>query len=257
MKRITLLAIGGLALALMQAQAEDRRVPVIVELFTSEGCSSCPPADQLLAKLEHTQPVPGVRVIALEEHVDYWNYLGWNDPFSSSQYRARQNDYAHKFFTDNIYTPQMIVNGQAQFVGDDGGRAFQEIVRASQAQTMQVDLKSTPNAGGPELLDLWVQVTNTSKRKVHGANVYLAVTEDQLSTRVPRGENSGRTLSHAAVVRSFGMIGKIDPRGASVGQITNTLRLPKEWRRENLRAVVFVQEADSYRITGAGITELQ
>src|ERR1700735_1542793 len=103
----------------LAAAASDRPVPVIVELFTSEGCSSCPAADRMLARLEQTQPVPGAQVVAIEEHVDYWNQLGWNDPFSSPQYRARQNDYAVAFKANNIYTPQMVVNGQSEFVGSD------------------------------------------------------------------------------------------------------------------------------------------
>lgn len=109
------------------ALAIDGPVPVIVELFTSEGCSSCPSADRLLARLEQMQPVPGAQVIAVEEHVDYWNQLGWADPFSSPQYRARQNDYALAFHAGDIYTPQMVVNGQAAFVGTDMNRAYHEI----------------------------------------------------------------------------------------------------------------------------------
>jgi hypothetical protein len=250
-----LLALSTL-LCLACAQADDRRVPVVVELFTSEGCSSCPPADQLLARMDHNQPVPGVRVVALEEHVDYWNSLGWTDPFSSSQYRVRQNEYGRKFQTDSIYTPQMIVNGQTGFVGNDPDRAYQEIGRAAQAQTTLVELKTAPNGKDPDLVDLSVQVTNPNGGKARSSNVYLAVTENDLSSNVSRGENSGRLLRHAPVVRSFGVIGKLDARGSNTAQITNTLRLPHEWRRENLRAVVFVQERDSYKITGAGITDL-
>jgi|HubBroStandDraft_4_1064222.scaffolds.fasta_scaffold67007_3 hypothetical protein len=254
MRYVAILAFLGLRLA--QA-ADDRRVPVVVELFTSEGCSSCPPADQLLARMDRSQPVAGVRVIALEEHVDYWNSLGWTDPFSSSQYRFRQNDYGRKFSAEGIYTPQMIVNGQAQFVGTDGDRAAQEIARAALQQSIVLELKATPKASDPDLVDLSVKVTNTEPGKAHNSNVYLAVTESDLSSNVQRGENSGRLLRHAPVVRSFGVIGKIDARGASTGAITDTLKLPREWKRENLRAVVFVQERDSFKITGAAITDLR
>jgi hypothetical protein len=198
-----------------------------------------------------------VRVIALEEHVDYWNSLGWTDPFSSSQYRFRQNDYGRKFSAEGIYTPQMIVNGQAQFVGTDGDRAAQEIARAALQQTTMVELKASPKASDPDLVDLSVKVTNIEPGKAHNSNVYLAVTESDLSSNVQRGENSGRLLRHAPVVRSFGVIGKIDARGASTGAITDTLKLPREWKRENLRAVVFVQERDSFKITGAAITDLR
>jgi hypothetical protein len=251
--RLALLAVLGLAML----QAEDRRVPVIVELFTSEGCSSCPPADQLLARMERSQPVPGARVIALEEHVDYWNQLGWVDPFSAPQYRGRQNDYALAFHAENIYTPQMVVNGQVQFIGDDSNRAYQVIGAAKQNQTTLVDLKNAANAKDPDLVDLSVQVTSPKNPKPHAEDVYLAVTESELESQVLRGENAGRRLRHAPVVRSFGIIGRIDPNGSNIGQITNTLRLPHEWRRENLRAVVFVQEHDTLRITGASTAELR
>lgn len=241
-------------LAALGARADDARVPVVVELFTSEGCSSCPPADQLLSRMDRNQPIAGVRVIALEEHVDYWNALGWTDPFSSAQYRVRQNEYGHKFLTEGVYTPQMIVNGQAQFVGSDGARASQEIEHAAREETTMVELKTSANMKDPEAVDLAVKVTNPGK--THNSNVYLAVTESDLSTNVAKGENSGRMLRHGPVVRSFGVIGKIDAKGSSTGAITSTLRFPHEWKRENLRAVVFVQERDSYKITGAQITEL-
>jgi hypothetical protein len=209
--------------------------------------------------MDRSQPVAGVRVIALEEHVDYWNSLGWTDPFSSSQYRFRQNDYGRKFSAEGIYTPQMIVNGQAQFVGTDGDRAAQEIARAALQQSIVLELKATPKASDPDLVDLSVKVTLGLILKVHNldSNVYLAVTESDLSSNVQRGENSGRLLRHAPVVRSFGVIGKIDARGSNAGAITDTLKLPREWKRENLRAVVFVQERDSFKITGAAITDLR
>lgn len=253
MRLLALLGIVGIPLA----WAQDRRVPVIVELFTSEGCSSCPPADALLARMERTQPVAGVRIVALEEHVDYWNQLGWNDPFSSPQYRARQNDYAVFARTDNIYTPQIVVSGQAAFVGDDAHRAYQEIGLAAQSQTISVDLKATPNSRSADLMDLSVQVSNPKSAKAHAANLYLAVTETDLAMNVPSGENAGRMLRHSAVVRSFGVIGRIDPRGSNTGQVVSTLRLPREWKRDNLHAVVFVQERDSLRITGAGVLDLR
>ena len=250
----------GVLLALLSlppASAQDRLVPIIVELFTSEGCSSCPPADLLLARLERTQPIAGARVIALEEHVDYWNQLGWVDPFSAPQYRSRQNDYAMVFRAENLYTPQMVVNGQAGFVGNDSNRAYQEVAAARQTQTALIDVKSRPNGSDPELVDLLVQVTYAKPGKPRAADVYLAVTESDLESSVLRGENAGRHLRHASVVRSFGVIGRMDSRGSNMGAINNTLRLPHEWKRENLRAVVFLQERNSLRITGAGIADLR
>jgi hypothetical protein len=249
-------ALYAFALCVPLALAADRPVPVIVELFTSEGCSSCPPADRLLARLESTQPVPGAQVVAIEEHVDYWNQLGWVDPFSSPQFRARQNDYAVAFHAGDIYTPQMVVNGQIEFVGSDMSRALREIGAAVHAETTEIDLGTTPNSHDPELLDLSVRMNSPHTAKLHDSNVYLAVTENNLVTFVPRGENAGRTLRHSAVARSFGVIGRVDSHGASGGQLVSTLRLPSDWKREHLRAVVFVQERDSRRITGAGAIDL-
>jgi hypothetical protein len=246
----------ALAICVPLATAADRPVPVIVELFTSEGCSSCPAADRLLSRLEQTQPVAGAQVIAIEEHVDYWNQLGWNDPFSSPQYRARQNDYALAFHASDIFTPQMVVNGQTAFVGSDMNRAYHEIGAAAQAMTTQVALGANANPRDQDLLDLSVQVSNPKSAKWRDSNVYLAVTEKGLMTPVQGGENAGHTLRHSSVVRSFGVIGRVDPKGANGGQLVSTLRLPREWKRENLHAVVFVQERGSFRITGANVVDL-
>ena len=236
--------------------AADRPVPVVVELFTSEGCSSCPAADRLLSRLEQTQPVAGAQVIAVEEHVDYWNQLGWKDPFSSPQYRARQNDYAIAFHASDIFTPQMVVNGQAAFVGSDMNRAYREIGAAAQAASTEITLGTNPNPKDDDLVDLSVQVNNPRSAKWRDSNVYLAVTERGLATPVQGGENAGHTLRHSSVVRSFGVIGRLDPKGANGGQLVSTLRIPREWKRENLRAVVFVQERSSYHITGANVVDL-
>jgi hypothetical protein len=250
------LALASLLLGSTAALAQDQRVPVIVELFTSEGCSSCPPADILLARLERTQPVAGARILALEEHVDYWNQLGWTDPFSSPQFRARQNDYAVMARTDNIYTPQMVVSGQFGFVGDDVEEAGRAIAQAARSQTTAVELTATTDAKDPTLVKLSVLVVNSKNTKIRDANLYLAVTEDRLVSDVSHGENAGRRLRHSAVVRSFGIIGRMDSHGSSEGRIVSTLRLPSDWKRENLRAVAFVQERETLRITGAGITGL-
>lgn len=234
----------------------ERPVPIIVELFTSEGCSSCPAADRLLTRLEQTQPIPGAQVVAIEEHVDYWNQLGWTDPFSSPQYRARQNDYARAFKANDIFTPQMVVNGQSAFVGSDLNRAYREIGTAAQVASTLVDLGVNVNPRDPDLLDLAVQVTKAKTAKWRDSNVYLAVTEHGLTTFVQNGENTGRNLRHSSVARSFGVIGRVNAQGANGGQLVSTLRLPHDWKRENLRAVVFVQERDTLRITGASVLDL-
>jgi len=237
--------------------APGGRVPVVVELFTSEGCSSCPPADEVLVKLSRMQNVSNARVIVLGEHVDYWNNLGWVDPFSSPQFRARQNDYAQTFKVDSVYTPQMVVNGSAEFVGDDMGRAMSEIGRAAAQPSATVSVKAGRNATDQELVDLAVEIRDLpainirGKRGLAPVDVFLAVTEDNLTTDVKRGENSGHTLRHAAVVRSFGVIGNMDPREKNELSLHPTLKIPSNWKRKDLHAVVFVQDRSTRHILGA------
>src|SRR5579862_8474584 len=118
------------------------RSPVLVELFTSEGCSDCPPADALLGKLDRSQPVRNAQLVVLSEHVDYWNDIGWKDPYSSHEFSVRQGDYAHRFRLDSAYTPQMVVDGETQFVGSDERRAIETIEGAAKAAKVPVRLSS-------------------------------------------------------------------------------------------------------------------
>src|SRR4051794_31422178 len=130
-----LIVLGATNLSLVQfsaqaamAQSPSSRVPVLVELFTSEGCSDCPPADALLAKLDATQPIMGAQIIVLSEHVTYWNHQGWSDPFSFEAMTERQEKYGRRFRLDSSYTPQMVVDGAEQFVGSNA-HALSEAVR--------------------------------------------------------------------------------------------------------------------------------
>ncbi|MGH7246996.1 MAG: DUF1223 domain-containing protein, partial [Pseudomonadota bacterium] len=226
--------------------AEDR-TPVVVELFTSEGCSSCPPADAILEHLDHAQPIAGVEIIALEQHVDYWNQLGWFDPFSSPALSARQQAYASAFHSDNIYTPQMVINGRAEFVGNDLARARQEILRAALAPRAVVKLEARTGS----ILSLRVEDLPATRHRVGLADVLLAVTETGLADDVKRGENAGQRLRHAAIVRSLTTVGSLDPRRSASFSTDVKLNLARSWKRENLRAVLLVEERRSRRILGA------
>lgn len=249
--------VVALMLLAAVASTADDRLPVVVELFTSEGCSSCPAADEMLARLERTQPVPNARVIALEEHVDYWNQLGWNDRFSSPLFRGRQNEYAGVFRIDSIYTPQVVVNGGAAFAGGDMPLAMREIGRAASNPSYSLVLDSRPNPKDPALVDLAVMVRNSQQGKPEPADVYLAVTESRLTSNVNGGENTGRLLRHADVVRSFGVIGSVEAHAFREAGLRNTLKLPGDWKRENLKAVVFVQQKATRRIVGASVVDLR
>lgn len=225
--------------------------PVVVELFTSEGCSSCPPADALLSRLEAEQPIPGAQVIALSEHVDYWNRLGWADPYSSKQFSERQTGYADALRTPSVYTPQMIVDGGAEFVGSDTRRARKEIEKAARAPKATVQVARD---GGPNGVRLRVASLPPVARG-DTAQVLLAVVEDGIRSEVSRGENAGRKLSHTAVVRALEVVGDVATEQA-VFEKRIDLTLGPSWRRDRLRAVAFVQEKGSRRILGAGQLQL-
>ena len=205
-------------------------VPMVVELFTSEGCSSCPSADAALRELERTQPVPGVEIIALGQHVDYWNRLGWKDPFSSAQFTQRQRWYAEGFNAGS-YTPQAVVNDRYEFVGSQKNTLARTVAQAAQMPRATVSLARAANG------TLQVRVSNLPTG-IKAATVELALTETGLSSQVGRGENSGQLLRHAAVVRSLRTLGSVGADGTFSGSVPLTLN--PGWKAANLRAVTLV-----------------
>ncbi len=215
-------------------------VPVVVELFTSEGCSSCPSADAALRELETAQSVPGVEVIALGQHVDYWNRLGWKDPFSSAQFTERQRWYAEGF-GEGSYTPQAVVNGRYEFVGSQKNTLAQTVAKAALAPRATVTLARAADG------TLQVRVDNLPAG-TKAATVELALTETGLSSQVGRGENSGRLLRHAAVVRTLRSLGPVAANGTFAGSAPLTLN--PSWQTDHLRAVVLVQETASHHVVG-------
>lgn len=236
---------------------QSERVPVIVELFTSEGCSSCPPAEALLKKLEQQQPLASSEVIALEEHVDYWNNLGWADPFSSSEFTSRQQQYSVTLGTQGSYTPQMIVDGRAEFVGSRSSLAQREIANASRTPKMGIAVaaKKPGDAHSEEFAVRVGKLPGASSGDA--AEVWLAITESNLHSAVTAGENSGEDLQHASVVRRLQKIGEAKDSGESSFSGDVTAKVESNWKRENVRVVIFVQEKKSRRILAAataGIT---
>jgi hypothetical protein len=231
------LVIVALALASGRGTAQSAPTPVLVELFTSEGCSDCPPADTVLRNLIDASPVPGAQVIGLGQHVDYWDRLGWKDRFSSAALTDRQRTYANRFATESIYTPQMVVDGRAEFVGSDATAARKAIERALKTThgVVQIDVR----AGAATRVPVTVVVRELPPvdRGDH-ADILVAVTEDRLRSSVTRGENNGKLLRHAAVVRSMATIGEA---GATGGEARADIPIASDWHRENLRIVAFVQ----------------
>lgn len=238
-----------LIFALMAVAAPAQTV--VVELFTSEGCSSCPPADQVLSRLEPRRYAgksygspPGVEIIALGEHVDYWDDLGWKDRFSSPLFSARQQDYGKVFHLESVYTPQIVVNGQKEVLGSDFRAVQDAIGKAAKEPRAQVSISMTS-----------AQTIAYSVSKLppgsNDADILLGVTESRLVTSVMNGENGGRQLEHAAVVRSLTSLGRLDPKRPGEYSAVAQLNLRPDWNRANLKLVLFVQDRVTRRILGA------
>jgi len=234
--------VAALALALHGAGAQtatagDSR-PVVVELFTSQGCSSCPPADELLAELAKD---PGV--LALSFHVDYWDYIGWKDPFAAAQFTERQRDYAAKLGLRYVYTPQIVIDGRHDVVGSKRRQVTDAIEEASRsAPVVKVTLEA--ENGGRALL-------SAGAAPEGGATVWLVTFDDAHRTEVARGENGGRQLANFNVVR------ELRPLGTWTGE-AETYPLDFATARENGHGgcAVLVQQGRGGPIIGAAMIDL-
>jgi hypothetical protein len=240
-------ALAAIAvLALCFTLSSSAQNPVVVELFTSEGCSSCPPADAILLDLSRENAQSGRNLILLGEHVDYWNYIGWTDRFSSAQFSQRQNDYARTLHLESVYTPQMVIDGHIQFVGNDAAEVHRKIDEAAkEPKPAQVLLQWVK----PGRLHVTVQSQAPLQSKV-----LLGITEDGLSTAVGGGENGGRTLHHAAVVRQLRELGSTGK--TSFDTVVDVATRP-EWNPSQLKVLVLVQDSAHGRILGAAQTSYQ
>ncbi len=223
----------------------------MVELFTSEGCSDCPAADALLAKI--AAGADGVSIVALSEHVDYWDRLGWRDRFSSAAFTNRQRIYGTHFNVDSIYTPQMVVDGVVEFVGSDAAAARRAITKAAATAHGVVRILAEPPNGNQVSVDVAVSELPQTGGGDH-ADIVIAITEDGLTSDVKRGENHGRTLSHVAVVRQLSTIAEASAPDLSKahGQLT----IDPDWRRDRLKIVAFVQERRGRRILASAAVPL-
>jgi hypothetical protein len=221
----------------------------VIELFTSQGCSSCPPADRLLSRLVQDPKLAG-RVIPLAFHVDYWNHGGWNDPFSARSWSQRQEGYAHAFRRNRIYTPQLVVAGRDDVVGSDEAGVRRRIAEALAAEPagqvtlamdppspdgrlkLKVGAKMVRAAGGP--LDLWV-----------------AVYETGLTTRVGAGENASRTLHDDFVVRRLEKALTLPGTAGAADSGELALAIDPRWNHSRLGLAAFLQDPRTMAIHGA------
>jgi len=218
---------------------------VLVELFTSEGCSSCPPADALLRELNGAQTAAGQLIVGISEHVTYWNSLGWSDPFSSSIYTERQNAYGKIFNLDSVYTPQMVINGEEQTVGSDRAgvvRAIRNEEDKPQPISVRIiSMNVTANS-------LTINFSAVGTGKLQDADIIACIVDDADQSSVLRGENSGRTLTHVGVARLLERIAKLRP----VSQQTVQIPLPPSFRTSQKHHVIlFAQTTVNGEVLGA------
>jgi hypothetical protein len=209
------------------------RQPVLVELFTSEGCSDCPPADALLAQLDSTQPVPGAEAIVLSEHVTYWNHEGWRDPFSLDAMTGRQQVYQHEFALSEAYTPQIVVDGAEQMVGSDSAKVEGAVARAAMIPKLDIEIGDAHRAADGSV---GFSVHGTADSK---ATLVAVLAENATHSEVSHGENAGRTLQHVAVVRVLKEFGFDAIDGRTLRLSGSNLRDAEE-AGTPLRLVVFL-----------------
>jgi hypothetical protein len=222
----------------------------VIELFTSEGCSSCPPADVLLKKLDASQPISGAQLIVLSEHVTYWDHDGWKDPNSSTALTERQNSYEAALGEKTVFTPQLIIDGTHQVQLGNSQQVEETLRRAAATAKVLVRIGDvTVDAGNPNVLHARVETDANFDR--HNADVYLAVALDHVESQVLRGENGGKHLVHVAVVQDLTKVGKL-PKGKTFAQDVQ-LKLKPGTDPKNIRIVALVQESGPGKVLGAAL----
>ncbi|HEX4068362.1 MAG TPA: DUF1223 domain-containing protein [Acidobacteriaceae bacterium] len=226
------------------------RNPILLELFTSEGCSSCPPADEWMQRLDAAQPIPSAEIIVLSEHVDYWDHDGWKDPYSSPQATERQREYVQALGLKDSYTPQVILDGTNVVQLNDRQQTEQAFQKSDVPAVVSVKIDSVSVEGGkPGVLKGHVEVAPTTEE--HHGNVYVAVALDHATTKVLAGENKGHDLSNVAIVEEIVKIGKLE-KGKSF-EHDFEVKLKPESDPANLRVIAFVQESSVGKVLGAAM----
>jgi hypothetical protein len=230
-------------LALMATSALAQKA-VLVELFTSEGCSSCPPADALLRQVNGSQTSGGQLVVGISEHVTYWNQLGWSDPFSSPVYTERQNAYSERFHLEGVYTPQMVINGAEQIVGSDRAALLHAVEKEdAESPRMSLRIVSLSVAGG----HLTVNLSTSGALPAHGADLIAVLADDSDRSSVLHGENSGRTLAHVAVARSITRVARVQ----AAGDLTVQIPIPASMQTtQGHHLILFAQTPGNGRVLG-------
>lgn len=235
-----------LLMTITNVRSEVNEPFALIELYTSQGCSSCPPADQYLSKIVKDEALNKKNVIALSFHVDYWNRLGWKDPYSSASNTQRQYTYAKALKSKSVYTPQMVVNGQMGFVGSNrkvGALAIEQAL--TQVPTKIIDVRKVDSSGDKIIVEYKVFGDGIADMVLN-----LAIAEKSISSKVDRGENRGSTLIHDNVVRVF------ESYSMEVSEGRVELVVPDNLVKKNSSIVAFLQKKGQKAIENAKIIPL-
>jgi hypothetical protein len=233
-----------------QASPDNTKHAVLVELFTSEGCSSCPPADEFVQKLDTLQPVPGAYLIVLSEHVDYWDHDGWKDPNSSHELTDRQNAYVRALGLSTPYTPQIIVDGTREMALSDIQTVERILREAVSTPKVPVRISTvTFDHSKSDLLRAHLEADQNSDNA--SADLYLAIALDHTESQVLHGENGGRHLKHVAVVQQITKVGKLQKGKNFVEDVA--LKVKPGLAPNNLRVVAFVQKPGPGKLLGVAV----
>jgi hypothetical protein len=250
-KRLLTVMMMACALSANAASA-TAATPVLIELFTSEGCSSCPPADALLQRWDASQPLPGVNLIVLSEHVDYWNRDGWKDPYSSSSMTDRQVAYVRALRLKTPYTPQFIVDGSHELEINNLAEMRDVLEKASAQQKLSVRIGSVSVEGTrPPVLRGRIEIDGNADKR--SGDVFLAVALNHAESQVLAGENSGQHLTYVAVVEDLKKIGSLDKDLTFSHDFQ--VKLKPGTDPTNIRIIALVQESGSGAVIGAALRE--
>jgi hypothetical protein len=244
-------AIGALLFgqrtAFAETSAASEDTPVVLELFTSEGCSSCPPADELLSRIGAFT----TGVIPLAYHVDYWDSLGWLDPFSSSQWTMRQVEYVRAMQLSGSYTPQIVINGRWQCIGSDPNRLARAIATARAAPPPGVvTVRATPPAAGSHKLNVSVSAHIVRTAGDKSLIVLVAIYENGLMAKIDGGENRGHRVRYDYTVRKITPAFELNPAAGSALENELSVDLDPSWKLDHLGVAAFIQDETSLAIDG-------
>ena len=233
----------------VNAQAQEKPLPrpfAVLELFTSQGCAKCPPAEALLAKLIREAEKSGSPVYALEYHVDYWNKYGWKDPYSSFKYTLRQRNYVSVLPESQAYTPQLIINGSAAMTGSD-----EKQIRAMLEKSLNTLAPVSLEIAYMGMVNDTMQIRYSSSRTDKNYFLKIALVDKEVSNAVGKGENEGKTLVHHNVVSRFNSFDLNRPAG------TVLLPLNKKVPGKNQQLIAFIQHRQTMKILGAASVDLR